>query len=98
MGQTIGIIDHSQIDDVLMVNADRSFSGQDGEAFISAPESPTTFPGQLAAKLFETDSSINHIYVMSNTVALRRSSGWDDSSTAAATEAISSFFRFYPDS
>lgn len=98
MGQTIGIVDQSQVDDVLMVNADRSFSGQDGETYSSAPDNPTTFPGQLAVRLFEADPSINHIYVMSNTVALRRTGGWDDASTSTATDTISSFFRFYPDS
>ncbi len=97
MGQTIGIVDYSRVDDVLMVNADRSFSGQDGETYSAAPENPATFPGQLAVRLFEVDPEINHIYVMSNTVALRRKGGWDDSSTSKATHTISSFFRFYPD-
>ncbi|MFN2485649.1 MAG: hypothetical protein ABR609_03400 [Acidimicrobiia bacterium] len=97
MGQMIGIIDHSEVDDVLMVNADRSFSGQDGETYSTAPENPATFPGQLAVRLFEVDPAINHIYVMSNTVALRRTGGWDESSISQSTDAISTFFRFYPD-
>ncbi|CAN5301670.1 hypothetical protein BH18ACT5_BH18ACT5_00120 [soil metagenome] len=95
MGQTIGIVDHSVVDDVLMVNADRSFSGQDGEVYSSAPENPVTFPGQLAVRLFEQDPTIDHVYVMSNTVALRRPGGWNDSSTTTATDTIANFFRFY---
>ncbi|MGI8517675.1 MAG: hypothetical protein ACR2ME_04955 [Acidimicrobiia bacterium] len=97
MGQTIGIRDQSRVADVLMVNADRSFSGQDGEAYSSAPAEPTTFPGQLAVRLFEVDSSINHVYVMSNTVALRRTGGWDDAAASTATDTITNFFKFYPD-
>ncbi len=98
MGQTIGIRDQSRIADVLMVNADRSFSGQDGEAYSSAPAEPTTFPGQLAARLFEVDSSIDHVYVMSNTVSLRRNGGWDDASATTVTNTITDFFKFYPNS
>jgi hypothetical protein len=95
VGQTIAISDHAQVGDVLMISADRSFSGQDGEAYAAKPDNPNTFPGQLAARLFEADGAIDHVYVMSNTVALRRSGGWDDAALASATETITNFFRFY---
>lgn len=97
MGQTIDITDRSQVGDVLMVTADRSFSGQDGEAFSAAPSDPETFPGRLAARLFEVDSAIDHVYIMSNTVAMRREGGWDGPATATAADTIANFFVFYAD-
>jgi len=97
MGQTVEITDRTSLGDVLLVSADRSFTGQDGEVFSSAPIEPTTFPGQLAVRLFETDEALDHVYVMSNTVSLRRRGGWDDASTDRATDTISRFFRFYPE-
>ncbi len=80
MGQTIQIRDADVVGDVLLVSTDRSFTGQDGESL--HPRRPigpgAIFPAQLAARLFESDPSIDHVYVMSNVLSIRRSEGWDD--------------------
>ena len=97
MGQTIQIRDTDVVDDVLLVSTDRSFTGQDGESY--GPGDPigsdAIFPAQLAGRLFESDPSIDHVYVMSNALSIRRKGGWDDSSVGAAREVVGSFFRFY---
>jgi hypothetical protein len=97
MGQTIQIWDTDVVGDVLLVSTDRSFTGQDGESY--GREDPVgsdaIFPARLAGRLFESDPSIDHVYVMSNVISLRRQGGWDDASTGAAREVVGSFFLFY---
>ena len=97
MGQTIEVLDKTELGETLMISADRSWSGQDGEAFMAAPAEPQTFPAELAARLFEAGLGIDHVYVMSNTVSIRRPGGWDSEATEAAAAVISGFFRFYSD-
>jgi hypothetical protein len=102
MGQTIQIWDANVVADMLLVSTDRSLTGQDGETY--RPSSPTNgdpvdpdaiFPAQLAARLFQSDSSVDHVYVMSNVLSIRRQGGWDDASVAATREVVASFFLFY---
>lgn len=97
MGQTIDILGTTVIDSVLVVDTDRSLGGQDGEAFSSPEEASasSTFPARLAGRLFEVDAEIDHVFVLSNTVTIRRRPGWDDESATAAGEAVSRFFRVY---
>jgi hypothetical protein len=97
MGQTIQIWDASVVADVLLVSTDRSLTGQDGETYGPGDsiESGGIFPAQLAARLFESDPSIDHVYVMSNVLSIRRKEGWDDPSVASTREVVASFFLFY---
>ena len=97
MGQTIEIWDAVLVGAVLMVSTDRSLTGQDGETYRPSDpiEADAVFPAQLAARLFQSDPSIDHVYVMSNVLSIRRPGEWDDASVAAAREVVSSFFRFY---
>lgn len=97
MGQTIEIWDADVVGDVLLVSTDRSLTGQDGETYMPGhPIEPgATFPAHLAARLFESDPGIDHVYVMSNVLSVRRREEWDDASVAAARDVVSSFFRFY---
>ena len=99
MGQTIQITDSVQVDHVLLVSTDRSLTGQDGESFTGPVSAGAvkTFGGQVAARLFTNDPAIDHIYVMSNALSLRRRGGWDEAAAATALDTISSFFRFYRD-
>ena len=99
MGQTIQITDSVEVDQVLLVSTDRSLTGQDGESFTGPVSAGAvkTFGGQVAARLFDNDSDIDHIYVMSNALSLRRRGGWDQAATATALDTIASFFRFYRD-
>jgi hypothetical protein len=97
MGQTIQIWDANVVADVLLVSTDRSLTGQDGEAYTPGQpiETGAIFPAQLAARLFESDPSIDHVYVMSNVLSIRRSQAWDESSIASARDVVASFFLFY---
>ncbi len=51
MGQTIEVWDTNELGETLLVSADRSWSGQDGEAFSQAPVDRETFPAELAGRL-----------------------------------------------
>lgn len=102
MGQTIQIRDANVIGDVLLVSTDRSFTGQDGETYLpnsgangEAINTGAVIPAQLAARLFESDSSIDHVYVMSNVLSIKRVGGWDDAPVASARDIVASFFLFY---
>jgi hypothetical protein len=97
MGQTVIIRDHVAVGDVLVVTTDRSFTGQDGQSM--TPDVPgTAVPGLLAESLFDLDVGIDHVYVLQNTVTLRRSGSWDDATRGKSTDVISAFLRHYDDS
>jgi hypothetical protein len=97
MGQPIEIWDTDVVGDILLVSTDRSFTGQDGERYIpgDGTQEDAIFPARLAARLFEADPSIDHVYVMSNVLSIRRSGGWDDDAVRVAREVVAAFFLFY---
>lgn len=97
MGQTIEINGTDVIDHVLVIDTDRSLAGQDGEAFsgVAAARLKSTFPARLAVRLFEADQAVDHVFVMSNSVSVRRPSGWDDQAVSTISEVVSEFFRHY---
>ncbi len=98
MGQPIEVA-ASVIDDVLILDTDRSVTGQDGTAYASLDEARADdrFPGRLAARLFESDEVIDHVFIASNTVVLRRHGGWDDAAVSVSSDVVSRFFLFYPE-
>ena len=94
MGQTVVVNNAVEMGDLLLVDTDRSFTGQDGMAL--SPESPgEAVPGLLANGLFEVDPSLDHVYVLQNTITIRRSGGWDDESRAAVLDVVEKFLLFY---
>ena len=97
MGQTIEIIKTTAVERVLVIDTDRSIAGQDGVAFngVEAARRSSTFPGRLAVRIFETDSAVDHVFVMSNTVSVRRIGGWDAESTERISDLVVGFFRYY---
>ena len=99
MGQTIEIKKVTPVDRVLVVDTDRSITGQDGESFTGKQTAAQvdSFPARLAVRLFEADAEVDYVYVMSNTVSIRRRTDWDDASMTAASDVVADFFRVYPD-
>jgi hypothetical protein len=97
MGQTIQIWDANVVADMLLVSTDRSLTGQDGETYTPDDSilSEAIFPAQLAARLFQSDPSIDHVYLMSNVLSIRRPGGWDETSIASTREVVANFFLFY---
>lgn len=99
MGQTIEIKSARPIERVLLIDTDRSLTGQDGESFtgrqIAAQDD--TFSAKLAVRLFESDQEIDYVHVMSNTISVRRRSDWDGASEQVSTGVVAEFFRVYPD-
>ena len=97
MGQRIEVIKATVMDEILMIDTDRSLTGQDGVAYPSRDEADadTTFPGQLASTIFESDSSIVHVFVGSNGVVIKRQPGWDDATLGRAFQLVQDFFLYY---
>ena len=96
MGQVIAV-ESQVVDDVALLSGDRSLSGQAGESYSSPDEAAasTTFPALLAQRLFAEDAAIDHIYMFSNDVVVRRRGGWDEASLDPVTLILSNFFVFY---
>ncbi|MEX1126741.1 MAG: ferredoxin--NADP reductase [Acidimicrobiia bacterium] len=80
---------------VALFTTDRSLTGQDGVGFRPDSIDGAEPPAELARRLFQADSSINHVYVLSNTVSVRRGDDWDDESLGDATGVISGLFIHY---
>ena len=96
MGQDVEIRNTATVGDVLVIDTDRSFTGQDGQS-IGPDLVGQGVPLQLAKRLFSLDVGIDHVFVLQNAVTVRRPGGWDDESSQAVTETTHSFLRFYPD-
>lgn len=96
MGQNVEIKDSVTMGEILVIDTDRSFTGQDGH--IITPESERHgVPGLLAQKLFELGIGVNHIYVLQNAVTVRRDGGWDEDSAGQVAKVTETFLRYYPD-
>jgi hypothetical protein len=94
VGQTVIIRDHVVMGEVLLVTTDRSFTGQDGHAI--TPESPgDAVPQLLADDLFDLGIGIDHVYVLQNTVTIRRGVPWDQAVIDQTLDVISAFLRHY---
>lgn len=96
MGQNVEIRNRVIMGDVLVIDTDRSFTGQDGHS-IAPGDDGEGVPGVLADRLFGLDLGIDHIFVLQNTVTARRPGGWDDETAKAVTDVTHTFLRFYPD-
>jgi hypothetical protein len=96
MGQDVEIRNTATVGEVLVIDTDRSFTGQDGQAI--GPElKGQGVPLQLAKRLFGLELGIDHVFVLQNAVTVRRPGGWDADTAEAVTETTHSFLRFYPD-
>lgn len=82
--------------DVLVIDTDRSFTGQDGH-MITPDSERYGVPGELAERLFSFDPNIDYMFVLQNIVTVRRRDGWDEETAAQVADITHSFLRFYPD-
>ncbi len=98
MGQIIKVTG-TVAGDSAIFEADRSLSGQDGGAFesIEATADDSTFPAQLAARVFEQDAAVTRVFSGSNGVVVRRTGGWSETDLARIGSVIEEFFVFYRD-
>jgi len=95
MGQAVVVNQVKEAGDVLILDIDRSLTGQDG--MVMSPSSPgTAVPGTLAGELFDLSLGIDHVYVLQNSVTVRRPGGWDVESKLAVTSVVEGFLLFYP--
>lgn len=97
MGQAIKVTSAVVVADVVMFDTDRSLSGQDGETYASADaaRAGSTFPAELAERLFETDPAIAHVFVYSNVISVKRTKAWDDAAVADSRQVVENFFIVY---
>jgi hypothetical protein len=94
MGQTVEIRSVAVMGDLLLIDTDRSLTGQDGHAI--TPDHPgAAVPGRLAEKLFGLGVGIDHVYVLQNTVSVRKPGGWDEATTSLVKDETEGFLRFY---
>jgi hypothetical protein len=96
MGQDVEIRSTARMGEILLIDTDRSFTGQDGQV-ITREGGGEDVPAELAARLFELDPGIDHVFVLQNTVTVRRPGGWDDHAAAAVERVTNTFLRHYPE-
>ena len=96
MGQNVEVKKITPVGDVLVIDTDRSFTGQDGHT-ITPDSDRHGVPGRLADRLFALDLGIDHVFVLQNTVTVRRAGGWDEDTAGLVSDATGTFLRFYDD-
>jgi hypothetical protein len=94
MGQTVVVHDLVEMGDLLVIDTDRSFTGQDGVA-LTPSQAGEAVPGRLAQRLFALDPGIDHVFVLQNTVTIRRPGGWDQTSKTQVQTVVEGFLLFY---
>lgn len=94
MGQNVEIKNTVTMGEVLIVDTDRSFTGQDGHVVTPDGEGHGV-PAVLARRLFDLGLGIDHVFVLQNTVTVRRPDGWDEDSAGSVTEVTNSFLKHY---
>lgn len=94
MGQNVEIKDTVAMGEILIVDTDRSFTGQDGQV-ITPQSGGSGVPAQLAARIFDLGLDVDHVFVLQNTVTVRRPDGWDEDSAGKVTDTTHTFLRFY---
>ena len=97
MGQPIQVRSKTVLEKIAMFGTDRGVTGQDGSCHSPSDDSSGGIPARLAGEIFATDGAIEHVFVVSNQVVVRREGGWDDVSLQATGAVISRFFVFYDD-
>jgi len=96
MGQTIEV-KSVVLGDVALFDTDRTMTGQDGHGFdsIAAAQAEATVAARLATALFAGEGAVNHVFVLSNQVTVRRTGEWSEESVGKTADVIRDFFIFY---
>ena len=95
MGQPMQVFSTTVVDSIAMFATDRGVTGQEGVSVARDAEATGEFPSELAAEIFATDDGIDHVFVASNQVVVRRSGDWDDALLDSVAAVITGFFVFY---
>lgn len=94
MGQAVVIKSTVTLGDMLLMDTDRSFTGQDGHVVI--PDSlGRGVPARLGKQVFDLGEGVDYVHVLQNQVSLRRPGGWDGASIARVTDAVQDFLLYY---
>lgn len=84
------------VGEVAVFDTDRSVTGQDGAGFdSSAAQASSTAAALLAQRLFTADAEVQHVFVASSQVVVRRRGGWEDAARDGASAVIAGFFVHY---
>jgi hypothetical protein len=82
--------------EVAVFDTDRSLTGQDGRGFTRESDlGGVDFASRLAARLFDADEAVAHVFAASSQVVARRAEGWDEASVTRASDVIRELFVFY---
>jgi len=95
MGQPIQVLSRTLLETIAIFATDRGVTGQDGFSFSPSDDTGGDFPSLLAGRIFAADDGIEHVFVVSNQVVVRREGGWDDPSLEAIAAVITGFFVYY---
>lgn len=97
MGQAIELLKATVLGDIAIFDTDRTLTGMDGYTYRTASEAEddSTLAASLAEQIFEAEPSTTNVFVYSNTVSVRRPSGWSDEESERVGTLIKQFFIVY---
>lgn len=95
MGQPIQVLSKTVLDTIGMFAIDRGVTGQDGASYSPSDDTTGDYPAGLAGEVFAAGDGVEHVFVVSNQVTVRRGSDWDENSLEATAAVINGFFVFY---
>jgi hypothetical protein len=94
MGQAVVVKNIVILGDMLLIDTDRSFTGQDGHV-VTRDDPGQGVPGLLGERVFSLDAGVDYLHVLQNQVSVRRPGGWDDTTVGTVTRAVQDFLLFY---
>lgn len=94
MGQAVVIKSTVILGDMLLIDTDRSFTGQDGHV-VTRDEPGHGVPALLGERVFSLDVGADYLHVLQNQVSVRRPGGWDETSVGRVTGTVEDFLLFY---
>jgi len=99
MGKPIEVLTRIALDDVAVLDTDRTITGSDGAGFSSADDAAagSGLPARLAASLFGIDEALSHVFIDANQVVLQRRGGWGEAALDRVEAEVCRFFVHYRD-
>lgn len=96
MGQQIEIKSSVVLGNMLVIDTNRTLTGQNGEAYASLKDAVgPTLPAELAGSLFSALGAVDHVFTASNSVSVRSTEAWNDAEVATANATVRNFFTYW---
>jgi hypothetical protein len=98
VGQQIEIKSSVVLGNMLVIDTNRTLTGQNGEAYASLDDAVgPTLPAELAGSLFSSLGDVDHVFTASNSISVRAKQAWSEPDVAIANATVRNFFTYWDD-